>query len=50
MALPCVRDRLVDMRSLATNLHGRKVETFRLTLADGSKIEFHFDVTPFFGG
>lgn len=39
----------VDIRSLATNLHGRKVETFRLTLADGSKVEFHFDVTPFFG-
>jgi hypothetical protein len=38
----------VDLRSLATNFHGRTVETFRLALADGTKVDFHFDVTSFF--
>ena len=37
----------VDVRSLARNFHGRTVETFRLALADGTKVEFHFDVTAF---
>jgi hypothetical protein len=41
-------DWTVDLRSLATNFHGRTVETFRLALADGTKVEFHFDVTMFY--
>lgn len=42
------KDWAIDLRSLATNFHGRTVETFRLTLADGRKVDFHFDVTSFF--
>jgi hypothetical protein len=42
------KDWTVDLRSLATNFHGRTVETFRLALADGTKVDFHFDVTSFF--
>lgn len=41
-------DWTVDLRCLATNFHGRTVETFRLTLTDGTKVDFHFDVTLFF--
>jgi hypothetical protein len=42
------RDWTVDVMSLAVNAHGRTVETFRLTLSNGQKVDFHFDVTDFF--
>lgn len=42
------QDWTVNLRSLATNFHGRTVETFRLALADGTRVDFHFDVTSFF--
>lgn len=38
----------VDIRSLSTNAAGRTVETFRLTLKGGARVEFHFDVTDFY--
>lgn len=41
-------DWTVDLRSLSTNSHGRTVESFRLSLKDGTKVDFHFDVTAFF--
>ena len=42
------KDWTVDLMSLAVNAHGRTVETFRLTLSNGQKVDFHFDVTTFF--
>lgn len=41
-------DWTVDLRSLGQNGHGRTVESFRLSLKDGTKVDFHFDVTSFF--
>ena len=42
------RDWAVDVRSLARNAQGRMVETFRITLKDGTRIEYHFDVSAFY--
>lgn len=41
-------DWTVDIRSLGLNDHGRTVESFRVTLRGGKKVDFHFDVTSFF--
>lgn len=38
----------VDIRSRGTDELGRTIETFRLTLRDGSKVDVHFDVTSFY--
>jgi hypothetical protein len=37
----------IDSRSRGLNTHGRTVESFRLSLKDGSKVDFHFDVSGF---
>ena len=42
------RDWTVDVRSLAANARGHMVETFRITLQDGSRVEYHFDVSAFY--
>ena len=41
------RDWKVDLRSLGRNSQGRTIETFRLKLAGGSRIDFHFDISSF---
>lgn len=41
-------DWTVDLRSLSQNSQGRTVETFRLSLRDGTRVDVHFDVTAFF--
>lgn len=41
------RDWKVDLRSLGRNVSGRTIETFRLQLANGAKIDVHFDITSF---
>lgn len=41
------RDWKVDLRSLGRNSQGRTVETFRLALASGAKVDVHFDVSDF---
>ncbi len=43
------REWSVASRSIADNGHGRKIETFHLQLADQSRLDFHFDVTSFYG-
>ncbi len=42
------RDWTVALRSLELNDSGRTVESFHLALSDGSKVDFHFDVTSFY--
>lgn len=42
------KDWTVDIRSLGRNAAGRMIETFRLSLSNGAKIDFHFDVTRFY--
>lgn len=42
------KDWTVGIRSLGLNQHGRTVESFRLDLRDGKKVDFHFDVTSFY--
>lgn len=42
------RDWSVGMRSLALNDCGRMIETFHLSLRDGTKVDFHFDVSSFY--
>ena len=41
------REWSVASRSLATNDHGRTIETFRVRLSDQTHADFHFDVTTF---
>ena len=41
------RDWKVDLRSLGRNSQGRTVETFRLQLTGGTKVDVHFDITQF---
>lgn len=41
-------DWTVAVRSLGLNQYGRTVESFRLSLRDGQKVDFHFDVTSFY--
>jgi hypothetical protein len=41
-------DWTIDSRSRGTNTHGRMVESFRLSLSDGSRVDFHFDVSGFY--
>ena len=41
------RDWTVDLRSLSRNEQGRTIETFRLKLRTGAKIDVHFDITAF---
>lgn len=37
----------VDLRSLGRDGEGRTIETFRLRLRGGAKVDVHFDVTSF---
>ena len=41
------RDWKVDLRSLGRNSQGRTIETFRLRLTGGTKVDVHFDITDF---
>ncbi|MFC5497910.1 hypothetical protein ACFPOE_10235 [Caenimonas terrae] len=41
------RDWKVDLRSLGRNSQGRTIETFRLRLAGGTKVDVHFDISGF---
>lgn len=41
------RDWTVDLRSLGRNSQGRTIETFRLRLAGGTKVDVHFDISAF---
>lgn len=41
------RDWKVDLRTLGRNAAGRTIETFRLQLTSGAKIDVHFDITSF---
>ncbi len=41
------RDWKVDLRSLGRNAQGRTIETFRLRLASGARIDVHFDISSF---
>ena len=41
------RDWKVDLRSLSRNSKGRTVETFRLSLSGGAKVDVHFDISAF---
>jgi hypothetical protein len=41
------QDWTVDLRSLGRNTRGRTIETFRVRLKGGSKIDVHFDITGF---
>jgi hypothetical protein len=41
------RDWKVDLRSLGRNTQGRTVETFRLRLTGGTRVDVHFDITGF---
>ena len=41
------RDWQVDLRTLGRNSKGRTIETFRLKLAGGNKVDVHFDISSF---
>ena len=41
------RDWKVDLRSLGRNSKGRTIETFRLRLTSGTKVDVHFDISNF---
>ena len=41
------RDWKVDVRALGRNSLGRTIETFRLRLTSGTKVDVHFDVSDF---
>jgi hypothetical protein len=40
-------DWIVDLRSLGRNGQGRTIETFRVRLRSGKRIDVHFDITSF---
>ena len=44
---PIEQEWSVDLRSLGRNAQGRTIETFRLRLKSGARIEVHFDITAF---
>ena len=37
----------VDLRSLGRNAQGRTIETFRVRLKNGARIDVHFDISAF---
>ena len=41
------QDWKVDLRSLSRDSQGRTIETFRLQLKGGAKIDVHFDISGF---
>ena len=41
------QDWKVDLRSLSRDAQGRTIETFRLQLQGGAKIDVHFDISSF---
>ena len=41
------KDWTVDLRSLGRNSQGRTIETFRLRLVSGTKVDVHFDISAF---
>lgn len=41
------QDWRVDLRSLGRNDQGRTIETFRLRLKNGVRVDVHFDITGF---
>lgn len=41
------QDWKVDVRSLGRNSQGRTVETFRLRLTGGTRVDVHFDISAF---
>lgn len=41
------KDWKVDLRSLGRNAQGRTIETFRLRLTGGARVDVHFDITSF---
>lgn len=41
------RDWSVDLRSLGRDAQGRTIETFRLQLKGGTKVDVHFDISAF---
>lgn len=41
------QDWTVDVRSLGRNEQGRTIETFRIRLKGGVKVDVHFDITGF---
>ena len=41
------QDWTVDLRSLGRNERGRTIETFRLRLKGGAKVDVHFDISSF---
>lgn len=41
------RDWKVDLRSLGRDSEGRTIETFRLRLKGGARIDVHFDISSF---
>lgn len=44
---PIEQEWSVDLRSLGRNAQGRTIETFRLRLKSGARIDVHFDITAF---
>lgn len=44
---PIEQEWSVDLRSLGRNSQGRTIETFRLRLKSGARIDIHFDITAF---
>lgn len=41
------KDWKIDLRSLGRNSRGRTVETFRIQLTGGTRLDVHFDITSF---
>ena len=41
------KDWKVDLRSLGRDKQGRTIETFRLRLANGTRLDVHFDISGF---
>lgn len=41
------RDWKVDLRSLGRDAQGRTIETFRLRLSGGTRVDVHFDIGSF---
>lgn len=44
---PIEQEWSVDLRSLGRNAQGRTIETFRLRLKSGARIDIHFDISAF---